>query len=113
MKLFKTHRDYENIHILFWLMKDNAWCHDWHWLGMMMIVPTLIIQIHLTWLARRDFHEIFHCIAVLFWICANAIWMTGEFFYDDNWRYGAQWFFGAGLVSVGAYYALCLRKSRQ
>lgn len=104
-------RSYENFHIFLWLLKDNAWCRDWHWVGMCMIVPTLLVQLHLTWRARHDVHEVFHAIAVAMWIAANAIWMTGEFFFDDTWRPAAQWFFGGGLAMMFFYYAVHFRKS--
>lgn len=104
MKLFKNPRAYENAHIFLWLLKDNAWCHDWQIFGMCMIVPTLLVQLHLAWKARSDVHEIFHAIAVACWITANAIWMTGEFFFNDTWRFPSEFFFGAGLLAMAFYY---------
>jgi hypothetical protein len=41
---------------------------------------------------------------VVFWICANSIWMIGEFFYDDHTRHGATVFFVLGLLCVAWYY---------
>lgn len=111
MKLFRTQRDIENLHIFLWLMKDNAWCHDWHFVGMAFIMPTLAVQLYLTWLVRKDVHEIFHAVAVLFWITANGIWMTGEFFFNDTWRFAPECFFGAGLASVLFYYIVHFRKT--
>jgi hypothetical protein len=110
MKILENKRDIENAHIFLWLMKDNSWCHDWHIFGMVMIFPTLAVQMYLTWGSRHDIHEVFHSIAVLLWIAANAIWMTGEFFYDDSCRPASEWFFGAGLASVAFYYAVHFRK---
>jgi hypothetical protein len=109
-KLFGTRRDVENMHIFLWLMKDNAWCHDWHMVGVAMIFPTLAVQAYLTWRSRHDIHEIFHSVAVLLWIAANAIWMIGEFFYDDTWRFAPECFFGAGLASMAFYYAVHFRR---
>jgi hypothetical protein len=77
---------------------------------MAMIVPTLGVQVHLTWNSRKEVHEIFHSIAVACWITANAIWMTGEFFYGDGLRDPASWFFGAGVGSMVLYYAVYFRK---
>jgi hypothetical protein len=109
LKLFKNERAYENAHVFLWLLKDTSWCHSWHFLGMAMIVPTLAVQIHLTWRSRHDEHEVFHSIAVACWIAANAIWMTGEFFRGDSWRPGAQWLFSAGLVTMFFYYSVHFR----
>ena len=75
-----------------------------------MILPTLGVQVHLTWNSRRDVHEDFHSIAVACWITANAIWMTGEFFYEDSLRGLASWFFGTGVASMVFYYAVYFRK---
>jgi hypothetical protein len=77
---------------------------------MAMIIPTLGVQVHLTWNSRRDVHEIFHSVAVACWIAANAIWMTGEFFYRDGLRGPASWFFGTGVASMVFYYAVYFRK---
>lgn len=110
MKIPRNIRELENLHIFLWLMKDNAWCHDWHFLGMFMVFPTLAVQAYLTWRSRHDMHEIFHAVAVLLWITANAIWMTGEFFYNDSWRPVCNWFFGVGLLSMVFYYAVYYRK---
>jgi len=100
LKGFKNERAYENAHAFLWLLKDTSWRHSWRFLGMVMIVPTLAVQMHLTWRSRHDLHEVFHSIAVACWIAANAIWMSGEFFRGDSWRPGAQWLFSAGLVTM-------------
>lgn len=110
MKLFRSEREYENAHIFLWLLKDNAWCHLWAGFGMLMLVPTLAVQLHLTWRARHDIHEIFHAVAVACWISANGVWMTGELFFGDTWRGAAQWFFGAGVASMLLYYGFVFRR---
>lgn len=109
MKLFKNERAYENALVFLWLLKDTSWCHSWHFLGMAMIVPTLAVQIYLTWRSRYDEHEVFHSIAVACWIAANAIRMTDEFFRGDSWRPGALWLFSAGLVTMFFYYSVHFR----
>lgn len=38
-----AYRKMENLHIVFWLFKDIAWCMFWKPLGMIMIIPTLAI----------------------------------------------------------------------
>ncbi|HEX6832647.1 MAG TPA: hypothetical protein VF132_03850 [Rudaea sp.] len=80
-----SHRRIENLHIVFWLMKDISWCMLWRTLGMVMIVPTLGAAIYITWRARRMRAELAHNLAVVFWITANAWWMITEFFeFDDK-----------------------------
>ena len=38
-------RKMENLHIVFWLFKDLAWCMIWKPLGIAMIFPTFIISV--------------------------------------------------------------------
>jgi hypothetical protein len=46
-----------------------------------------------------------HNAAVCFWICANITWMTGEFFFNDQTRGIARWFFYSGMALLVTYYA--------
>ena len=78
------HRKTENLHIVFWLMKDISWCLMWRTFGMIMIVPTLGAAIYIAWRARRNRTDLAHNLAVVFWITANAWWMTAEFFGFDE-----------------------------
>jgi hypothetical protein len=100
----KNIRAYENAHIVLWISKDVSWCCSWHLLGMSMILPTLIVAIDITRRARRDAAEFCHNLAMCAWICANAVWMTGEFFFNDAWRPGARVFFAAGAVALTWHY---------
>jgi len=77
-------RKTENLHIVFWLMKDISWCMMWRAFGMFMIVPTLGAAIFITWRARRNRSDLAHNLAVVFWITANAWWMIAEFFEFDE-----------------------------
>jgi hypothetical protein len=77
-------RKSENLHIVFWLMKDISWCMLWRALGIFMIVPTLGAAILITWRARANRTDFAHNLAVVFWISANAWWMIAEFFEVDE-----------------------------
>ena len=79
-----AHRKTENLHIVFWLMKDISWCMLWRALGMFMIVPTLGAAIFITWRSRHIRADLAHNLAVVFWITANAWWMIAEFFEFDE-----------------------------
>jgi len=79
-----SQRRKENLHIVFWLMKDISWCLMWRTLGMIMIVPTLGAAIWITWRTREHATDLAHNLAVVFWITANAWWMTAEFFDFDE-----------------------------
>lgn len=105
-------RQFENVHIALWLMKDTFWVMDLHLLGVIMIVPTLTLAIYISWRSRHDRCELLHNIAVSLWICANTTWMVGEFFYNDSFRPYATVFFFAGL-GVILYYYLFLYRPRK
>jgi uncharacterized membrane protein len=79
-----AYRKTENLHIVFWLIKDISWCMLWRALGVFMIVPTLGVAIFITWRARANRIDLAHNLAVVFWISANAWWMLAEFFEFDE-----------------------------
>jgi hypothetical protein len=74
----------ENLHIVFWLLKDISWCLMWRGFGVFMIVPTLGAAIFITWRARHLRTDFAHNLAVVFWITANAWWMVAEFYGFDE-----------------------------
>ena len=77
-------RRMENLHILFWLVKDLSWCMIWKPLGLLMVVPTLGIALVIAWRTRASKSELAHNLAVVFWISANSYWMCSEFFGFDT-----------------------------
>ena len=82
-------RKMENLHIVFWLLKDISWCMIWKELGIAMFIPTLSIAIIIAWRTRHIRAELAHNLAIAFWICANGYWMISEFFGFDEavvWR---------------------------
>ena len=106
------YRKMENMHIIFWLLKDVSWCMLWKTLGMVMVVPTLLISILITWRNRHIRSERAHNMAITFWISANAYWMISEFFgFDEQrvWggfeaRYYAVIPFAIGVVILAWHY---------
>lgn len=97
-------RKIENLHILLWLVKDTCWVQDYHILGVGLIAPTLIVAIFLTVKSREIREEFIHNLAVCFWLCANSVWMIGEFFFDDSIRHIVIIFFAMGLLTLGLHY---------
>lgn len=77
------YRKMENLHIVFWLFKDIAWCMIWRPLGLAMIVPTLAIALIIAWRTRHFMSELCHNLAIAVWIMANSYWMISEFFHFD------------------------------
>ena len=77
-------RRMENMHIVFWLLKDISWCLFWKELGIAMIFPTLTIAIMISWRTRHIASELTHNLAVTCWISANSFWMISEFLGFDE-----------------------------
>ena len=93
------YRKMENMHIVFWLLKDISWCLIWKILGIAMIFPTLIISIIIAWRTRQLKSELAHNLAITFWISANSLWMISEFFGFDTMPVG-KYFEGKHLALI-------------
>jgi uncharacterized membrane protein YuzA (DUF378 family) len=77
-------RKMENLHIVFWLLKDISWCMVWRPLGIIMVLPTLAIAIWITFKNKSFVSEVCHNLAIVLWISANSFWMISEFFAFDE-----------------------------
>ncbi|MBZ5857368.1 hypothetical protein [Flavihumibacter profundi] len=98
-------RKIENLHILFWLIKDMSWAMLWKPLGILMIIPTLTVALLITWQTRKLKSELYHNLAVAFWIIANCYWMSVEFLEaPDYYRYFAAIPFTIGFLFIASYY---------
>lgn len=108
------YRKMENLHIVFWLFKDVAWCLGLKWLGTVMIIPTLIISIVIAYRTKQYVSELCHNLAITVWISANSYWMVSEFFgFDHKIIWGDYTFkhlaiipFTIGLLILGYYYLI-------
>ncbi len=106
------YRKMENLHIVFWLLKDISWCMLWQPLGIAMIFPTLIIAVIITIRNRQYMSELCHNIAIVVWITANSYWMVSEFlefdalpvYNDITYKYLAVIPFSIGILTLGWYY---------
>ncbi len=94
----------ENLHVVFWLVKDFAWISGFKILGVSLAIPTIFLAVYIVWPSRNHRENFFHNVAVLFWILANSIWMFGEFYFEDQKRIWAMPFFIVGLLVVFWYY---------
>lgn len=95
---------YENIHILFWLIKDLSWVMIWKPLGIAMIIPTVGFAIWFCIKTFRDSEFLVH-LATLFWIMANALWMLLEFFEHEQYKFIPAIIFAFGLICI-LYYSI-------
>jgi hypothetical protein len=97
------------MHIVFWLIKDLSWAMLWKPIGIFMILPTMGAALLITWQTRKIKAELFHNLAVDFWIMANAFWMITEFYeLPDYTRYYTAIPFGIGIAFITAYYGFIL-----
>lgn len=107
-------RRIENLHILFWLMKDICWALEWKPIGMAMLAPTLFVAILITVQTRHLKAELFHNLAIVFWICANGFWMIVEFLgRDEDLRDWTAIPFSVGLFFILTYYLYILPKEKR
>lgn len=114
------YRKMENLHIVFWLFKDIAWCMILKPLGIAMIFPTLIIAIVIAWRTRQMMSELCHNLAVALWISANSYWMISEFLHFDflpvygeiTYKHLALIPFILGLLPLAYYYLYWRLKHR-
>jgi hypothetical protein len=101
-------RRIENLHILLWLIKDACWALNLQIPALIMIVPTILAALIITWQTRKMFSEVMHNLAVVFWIIANCTWMIGEFYGIDEGIYGLRNMalipFSIGLLILAVYY---------
>lgn len=85
----------------------------WKPLGIAMLIPTLTVAILITWQTRHLKSELFHNLAVAFWICANGYWMIIEFWgYDEELRIYTAIPFGIGLFFIASYYLIILPREK-
>lgn len=103
----------ENLHILFWLVKDLCWCLVFRGLGIAMVIPTFSIAVYIAVKSfTKSISDFVHNMAVLCWITANSIWMITEFYkMEDNFfdtglkgKYVATFFFATGIIIPLFYY---------
>lgn len=114
-------RKMENLHIVFWLFKDLAWCAGIKPLGILMIIPTLTIALIITYRTRDLASELYHNLAVAVWIIANSYWMISEFFAFDSlpinnssitYKNLALIPFASGILILAYYYLIEKRKEK-
>lgn len=110
-------RKVENLHILLWLIKDACWALNFKIPALIMIIPTLMVAVLITFQTRKITSELLHNLAIDFWITANCTWMVGEFFgWDEHLigTWGLRQFaiipFGIGLLILAYYYLIYMHK---
>lgn len=103
MELEKRIKRHENLHIVFWLIKDSCWMLEFKWLGIAMVIPTLLIAGIIVYFSRKT-NDLYINLSIFFWICANSFWMFIEFFTNGEHKFLAAYPFALGFIFVGIYY---------
>lgn len=107
-------RKIENLHILFWLVKDLSWAMLWKPLGVAMFIPTFLLSIMITWQTRNLKAELYHNLAVTFWILTNGYWMIVEFIgKDEELRIYTAIPFAIGLFFICFYYVMIMPREKK
>src|ERR1043165_7045045 len=105
-------RKYENLHIVFWLIKDTCWMLQLKVLGLIMVAPALFVAVHIMIKSWKE-NDVFLNAAIVCWIAANSYWMIVEFFYQDLTRYFATVPFALGFLFVIIFYAKSFKMARR
>eukprot|EP01041_Mallomonas_annulata_P000343 gene343-612_t len=94
--MFNSWRQYENIHILFWLGKDCAWNLLIPVMWIVFLVPTIMLAFDFMIMActvKTLMIERAHYTAQFTWVVGNMVWALGEFYfasYDEPLSLGTR-----------------------
>ncbi len=110
--MFKEIKAKENLHIVFWLIKDFCWSLEFRIGGIIMVIPTVLLAVIIAYRTKENTSDFIHNLAVCFWICANATWMLGEFF-KCEFRHLAAVFFAIGIIIILSYYIFTLLSQKK
>ena len=102
----------ENLHIVFWLIKDTCWMLQLKVLGLTMVAPALFVAVHIMIKSWKE-NDVFLNAAIVCWITANSYWMIVEFFFEDRGKLLAAIPFGLGFLFVIIFYAKSIRIARR
>ncbi len=95
-------RKTENLHIVFWLVKDLCWMMEFKTAGAIMILPTLAMAFYVTYLSSQNLKSVLVNSAIIFWILANSAWMLKDFYLNVPESVSLI-FFIAGLATILLY----------
>jgi len=84
--LFRDFRDYENLHLLLWTLKDCMWIWGHFELYVLAFVPTFILSVDIVWIYathKACYVDFAHSFFGLLWVCANGVWAMAELLYEE------------------------------
>lgn len=102
----------EYAHVFLWLLKDLCWAQGWKTGGAIMVAPTILVALIITWIQRKEGLTLVHNLAISVWISSNSLWMLAEFFQKEEllkpWA-TVGFLLGIGLLLV-TYLRLAIRR---
>ena len=102
LKMIDKIRKTENLHIVFWLVKDLCWMMEFKTAGAIMILPTLAMAFYVTYLSSQNLKTVLVNLAIIFWILANSAWMLNDFYLNVP-KSVSLIFFIAGMATILLY----------
>jgi hypothetical protein len=104
----------EYAHVFLWLVKDMCWAQGWKLAGTIMVIPTIVVALILTWLQRFQSVTLAHNVAITLWITSNSLWMLAEFYkMEAILKPISTAGFALGLLVLGAQYVKLLSVRKQ
>jgi uncharacterized membrane protein YciS (DUF1049 family) len=104
----------EYAHVLLWLVKDMCWAQGWKLAGTIMVLPTIVVAIILTWLQRTQPVTRAHNVAITLWITSNSLWMLAEFYkLEEILKPISTAGFALGLLVLGIQYMKLMMVRKQ
>jgi purine-cytosine permease-like protein len=79
--------------------------------GTVAVVPIITYHVYVIWKARKDAHAVAQGVVSGILLCANTVWMFGDFFFGhDQLRNVARWVFTIGMILGLLFFIYILRK---
>eukprot|EP00981_Chlorochromonas_danica_P007398 scaffold1709_cov158-Ochromonas_danica.AAC.8 len=109
---FANFRQYENLHMMFWIAKDLAWCqlHLSMWIVSMFLTLGVALDCILLGIRHRAEIEdatvdiVHYCVSFL-WIIGNSVWAYGDFFMGDFNEPQGLWITAADTFLTARWYS--------
>lgn len=126
---FQHFRQYENLHMLFWIIKDLSWGAMNLTVWSLCLVPTILIAGDLVYISATSYNspdytvDLVHFVVVFVWVIGNSVWAFGDFFVEEQYadpqdlltksadslmtaRWWSSWILVANVVPIACLYSM-------
>ena len=80
-RFYLNGKQYENLHIILWLLKDTAWNKQLIIMWWISVIPTVLIALDFIILATED--RMFYVVQFI-WVVSNLTWAFGELYIPQH-----------------------------